>query len=94
MIQNSLLRGITAETSLAFSGFALVLCHFGKHNLASKCAETAQALVKKYRGKHSSIVALNLFLSIYVFRQPLQAIILICKEGHASGMAGKSYNMY
>ena len=89
MIQNSLLWGITAETSFAFSSYAFVLCHFSKHDRASQCAEIAQALVKKYNGKHSTIVTTALVLSIYTFRQPLQAIIPICMDEYASGMAGK-----
>ena len=95
MIQNSLLRGNTAEMSFAFSAFALVLCHLGKHSLASLCGEVAQALVKKYHGKHSTLVACSLTVSIIAFRQPLQALISICKEAYASGMAGKSHkNVY
>jgi len=75
MINISMVNGLCPESSFAFASAALLLCNFGRRDLATHCADIALALLKKFNGQYEHVVLLILGLSIHQYRQPQQACL-------------------
>lgn len=87
MVQITMSGGLTPESSFAFSSCAFALCGIDHHDLAAFCAKVSTSLLGRFGQKYAHITAPTLILSIFAYRQPLQALIEEFRKAYKNAMA-------